>query len=204
MPFCPVCEYEHRGKTLCPDCGTALVVTLDQQEEYICDECKEPMAGGALWCPHCGTILVTTLHCFEHGSSPARGKCIVCGQHVCGICGTHHMGQYFCTHDAQTGMEEGQVDEDISVYDWESEKFKRFLEQEHVSCRIFKPHDTRRGDPDDNMENVRLLASRTAKARADQILLLREVDLDVIRFECEGCSAVSSGKEPVCPNCGGE
>ena len=204
MPFCPVCEYEHRRKTVCPDCGTALVETLDQQEEYICDECKEPMAGGALWCSHCGTILVRTLHCFEHGSSPARGKCVVCGQHVCGICGTHHMGQYFCAQDAQTGMEEGQVDEDISVYDRESEKFKRYLEQEGISCRIFKPHDSRRGDPNDDTENVKILAPRTAKALADQILLLREVDLDTIQFECESCSAVSAGKEPVCPNCGEE
>ena len=114
------------------------------------------------------------------------------------------MGQYFCTQDAQTGMKEGQVDEDISVNDRESVKFKRYLEQEGISCRIFKPHDSRRGDPNDDTENVKILAPRTAKALADQILLLREVDLDTIQFECESCSAVSAGKEPVCPNCGEE
>ena len=204
MPFCPVCEYEHKRKTVCPDCGTALVETLDEQEEYICDECKEPVEGGAQWCSHCGTILVTTLRCFEHGTSPARGKCIVCGQNVCGVCGTHHMGQYFCDHDAETGMEEGQVDEDISVSDREGERLKRYLEQEGVTCRIFEPHDDRRADPEDDTENVKLLAPRTRKDRAEQILIRREVDLDIIRYECERCSAVSAGNEAVCTNCGEE
>lgn len=202
MSYCPICEYEHRRKTICPDCGTPLVERPEEKDDFVCDECKEPVAADDLWCKHCGTIFVDTLRCFRHTDAAARGKCIVCGQHVCGSCGSLHMGQFFCTHDTETGMRAGDVDEDVVIADRDGDRLRGYLTTEGITCRIFKfEEDSRRATADDKTNKVKLLAPRRQKERADGVLSSRDIDLDIIRYECERCSAISSGVEVVCPNC---
>ncbi len=204
MPYCPICEYVHKKRTVCPDCGTALIPNPDEQDSFLCDECKEHVAGDATWCGHCGTILVDSLLCFRHPENPARGKCVVCGQYTCGSCGSLHMGQFFCDFDAGAGMTAGDVDEDVVIADRKGERLRGYLSQESVPCRIFKVEEGRRAQADDDTASVKLLVPRTRKDQAEVILADRGVDLAVVRYECERCSAVSSGEASRCPNCGEE
>lgn len=112
------------------------------------------------------------------------------------------MGQFFCTHDTETGMRAGDVDEDVVIADRDGDRLRGYLTTEGITCRIFKfEEDSRRATADDKTNKVKLLAPRRQKERADGVLSSRDIDLDIIRYECERCSAISSGVEVVCPNC---
>ena len=206
MPYCPECEYKYpRDMEQCPVCATLLVATLDEPAPYVCDECKEPVTKDAQSCANCGTVFVEDLRCFLHPDMPSQGICIVCSQHLCPQCANRQHRRYLCEHDNLEETEPGgrKGEEKRPAQDWKAVLYQRHLKKGGVYSRMFiEEHDHHLLYNVDQFDDVKLIAPFGDKKQTIRILMEREIEEEVVLFQCERCSAVSSANNPVCPNCG--
>lgn len=205
MPFCPECEYRYPdGIAMCPDCASPLVDTLAKETSFICDECKEPVAADASWCGNCGTVFVETLCCMLHPETPAHGRCVACGQHVCPECAVKQLRRFFCPDDSQMEQQPARRKAaDSSVQDWEAVLYGRHLSQSGISSRLFsQQQDYHRLRAFMDTTGIKLVAPFTAKRAVAEVLKERDINQEVVLFECDHCSAISRMKDLICPNCG--
>lgn len=204
MPFCPECECEYaRRVEKCPICATSLVETLNEDSTWVCDECKEEIPGDASSCPVCGTVFIDDLRCLTHPDGPAHGRCVVCGQHVCGDCGIRQLGRYFCERH---GLEEEAPEEEIlyRAEDREALNYRRYLLQQGVECRLFS------ADQDaglllgvGSVDEARIIVPSKHRAPARKWMATRSIDAVHVLFQCERCSALNGFDGGGCANCGG-
>lgn len=206
MPYCPECEYKYpRHVDQCPVCASSLVDTLDEDASFLCDECKEPVPEDARSCSNCGTVFVKDLGCFQHPDIPPHGICVVCGQHLCSQCSDRQLGRYFCERHGgeevqpELGAEEAQK----PLPDWEAVLFQRHLKQDGVESRLFDAdHDRHLICSVDNDLDIKLIAPFGTRKQVARILIDREIEDEVVLFQCSRCSAISRMKDTMCPNCG--
>ena len=205
MPFCPECECKYaQGVEQCPICATTLVETLNEASTWVCDECKEEIPGDAKSCLVCGTVFVADLRCLTHPDQPAHGRCVVCGQHVCGDCGIRRLGRYFCERH---GLEEDTPVEEEILYraeDREALNYRRYLAQQGVDCRVFSAQqdvglllDVR------SIDEARIIVPSKHRAPAREWMASRSIDAGHVLFQCERCSALNGFDGGGCANCGG-
>lgn len=205
MPYCPECEYRYpAGVEVCPDCATPLVETLDADTLFVCDECKEPVTADAPYCSNCGTVFIDTLRCYLHPDTPAHGRCITCGQHVCKPCGQRQSRRFFCPHHSEEEQppvqEKGEAP---PTPDWEGVLYGRHLRQAGVVNRPFShEHDPLRVYGVMDTTGIRLVAPFDTKRQVAGILKERDITGEVVVFECDRCSAISRINDRLCPNCG--
>lgn len=205
MPFCPECECKYaQGVAQCPICATTLVETLNEASTWVCDECKEEIPGDAKSCPVCGTVFVDDLRCLTHPDQPAHGRCVVCGQHVCGDCGIRRLGRYFCERH---GLEEDPPVEEEILYraeDREALNYRRYLAQQGVDCRVFSARQDAGLLPDArSIGEARIIVPSKHRAPAREWMALRSIDAGHVLFQCERCSALNGFDGGGCANCGG-
>lgn len=205
MPFCPECECKYaQGVAQCPICASPLVETLNEASTWVCDECKEEIPGDARFCPVCGTAFVDDLRCLTQPEQPAHGRCVVCGQHVCGDCGIRRQGRYFCERH---GLEEESPAEEEILYraeDREALNYRRYLAQQGVDCRVFSAEqdaglllDTR------SIDEARIIVPSKHRAPVREWMASRSIDTGHVLFQCERCSALNGFDGGGCANCGG-
>ena len=205
MPYCPECEYKYAQHVeQCPVCATPLVETLDEVAPYICDECKEPVTKSAQSCANCGTVFVEGLRCFLHPEEPSQGICVACGQHLCPQCSERSSRRYFCDQDSREEMQpKGKKgEEERPLPDWEAVLYQRHLKRDGVESRMFIEEKDRHLIYDaDHLEDIKLIALFADKKQVIGTLMDREIEEEVVLFQCERCSAISRTNNPVCPNC---
>jgi hypothetical protein len=207
MQQCPVCATEFEDElTVCPGCGAEVAGVADavdpaaEGEVYRCTRCEERFRDSDA-CPACG-FLRETVACERHPDRTAVGRCVICGQALCGDCRAGDTRAFLCSEHGAITVIEGWAQVYSTASEFEASLVRQNLEAEGIDARIFSQRDRIFSVDLGELSIVRLLVPVFAY---DQALTLIRDHMDTggeVAFACASCGEAYELGARECTACG--
>jgi hypothetical protein len=195
MQDCPTCgtRFDERQGP-CPDCS-------DRGEEtHRCPRCQEDYTGSDA-CPACG-VLRLEMQCERHAERRAEGRCVICGQPLCGECSAGEGRAFLCEVHRGVTVIEGWAQVYSTTGEFEASLVRENLEAEGIDAQIYSQRDRIFSVDLGELSIVRVLVPVFAYQQAAELIREYTSAQGEVAFACAACGEAYDPGIEACTACG--
>lgn len=195
MVRCPTCESEYaEDLSQCPVC------VEEEAEVFECPRCGEEYRGGDS-CPACGALRVEQ-RCDVHPDRKAEGRCVICGQAVCGDCAAGDQHAYLCPDHRTVPVIQGWAQVYSTTGEFEAQLVRENLHAEGIDAQIYSQKDRILTFDLGELSIVRILVPAWEYAQALRVIRDHMDTEGEVVFACPNCGEAYEPGASVCTACG--